>query len=292
MKGLILSGGSGSRLYPATRSVNKQLLPIFDKPMIYYPISVLMLAGIRDILMITRPEDESLYRHLLGDGQQFGLTISYIHQPAPNGLAEAFILGESFLVGEPSALILGDNLFYGHGLADKLQDAAKLQDGATIFPYYVKDPSQYGVVEFNADGRVIGIEEKPALPKSHYAVPGLYFFDGQASTLASEITPSARGELEITDLINKYIARGKLHAHKLGRGYAWLDTGTHDNLLNASLFVRTVEERQGLKIGCLEEIALRMGFIDIEQFEKAILFYKNSAYGDYLREVFNLEKLS
>jgi len=289
MKGLILSGGSGSRLYPATRSVNKQLLPIYDKPMIYYPISVLMLAGIRDILMITRPEDEALYRHLLGDGQQFGLTISYIHQPEPNGLAEAFILGESFLGGEPSALILGDNLFYGHGLAGKLQDAAKLQEGATIFPYYVKDPSQYGVVSFDADGRVISIEEKPAVPKSHYAVPGLYFFDGEASTLAHDITPSARGELEITDLIGKYIAHGNLNAQKLGRGYAWLDTGTHDSLLNASLFVRTVEERQGLKIGCLEEIALRMGFIDITQFEKTILFYKNSAYGDYLREVHNLE---
>ena len=289
MKGLILSGGSGSRLYPATRSVNKQLLPIYDKPMIYYPISVLMLAGIREILMITRPEDGALYHHLLGDGQQFGLSISYIFQPAPNGLAEAFILGESFLGGEPSALILGDNLFYGHGLAGKLQDAAKLQDGATIFPYYVKDPSQYGVVNFDADGRVIGIEEKPAVPKSHYAVPGLYFFDGQASTLAHEITPSARGELEITDLIGKYIKRGILNAQKLGRGYAWLDTGTHDSLLNASLFVRTVEERQGLKIGCLEEIALRMGFIDITQFEKTILFYKNSAYGDYLREVLNLE---
>ena len=289
MKGIVLGGGSGSRLFPATRSINKQLLPVYDKPMIYYPISVLMLAGIRDILMITRPEDELLYRRLLDNGSAWGLNISYVNQLAPNGLAEAFILAEAFLDGANSALALGDNLFYGDGLADLLIEAATFKTGATIFPYYVKSPQDYGVVTFDKDGRAIDIEEKPKHPKSNFAVPGLYFFDGDAPTLAKQIKPSARGELEITDLIRTYIARGALRIKKLGRGYAWLDTGTHESLLSASLFVQTVEARQGLKIACLEEIALRKGFIDKEKFAESIKSHEFSAYGEYLKTVLKME---
>lgn len=285
MKGIILAGGSGTRLYPLTQVVSKQLMPIYDKPMIYYPLSILMLAGIREILIISTPEHLYLFEKLLGDGHQWGLSLRYCVQPQPNGLAEAFILGREFLQGEPVCLTLGDNLLYGHDLSEKLQRAAQLTQGAMIFGYRVANPQQYGVIEFDASGRVLGIEEKPAVPKSNYAVPGIYFYDHQVCDLAAQLQPSARGELEITDLNRLYLEKGQLRVELLGRGYAWLDTGTHDLLQQASSFIRTLEERQGVKIACLEEIALHQGYITPEQLYELAQPLRKSSYGQYLLQV-------
>lgn len=284
-KGIILAGGSGTRLYPITRAVSKQLLPLYDKPMIYYPLTVLMLAGIREIVIITTPEDQDQFKRLLGDGASFGLSITWVVQPNPEGLAQAYLLAEEFLAGAPSAMVLGDNIFYGHGFSEILAGANARTAGGTIFGYQVVDPERYGVVEFDSNGRAISIEEKPRQPKSDYAVTGLYFFDGEAPALARDLQPSPRGEIEITSLIEKYLDRGDLNVKLLGRGFAWLDTGTHDSLIEAGEFVRTIEKRQGLKVGCPEEVAFRMGFIDAAQLRTLSEQLAKTSYGKYLAEI-------
>jgi glucose-1-phosphate thymidylyltransferase len=282
MKGIILAGGSGSRLYPLTQVVSKQLMPVYDKPMIYYPLSTLMLAGIREVLIISTPDHAPLFQNLLGDGAQWGMKFSYVTQPSPDGLAQAFILGKDFLQDEPACLVLGDNLFYGHGLVEVLQRASTLTDGALIFGYRVAEPQHYGVVEFAPDGRVLSLEEKPAIPKSNYAVPGIYFYDAQAVKIATQLKPSPRGELEITDLSQVYLDQGQLQVELLGRGYAWLDTGTHESLHQAASFIQTLEERQGFKVACVEEIAYRNGYINAEQLERLAIPIAKSSYGKYL----------
>ena len=289
MRGIILAGGTGSRLFPITRGVSKQLLPIYDKPMIYYPLSTLMLAGIRDILIITTPEDQEAFKRLLGDGSQIGLNLSYEVQPSPDGLAQAFIIGEAFLDGGPAALVLGDNIFYGHGLPDMLQASASLTEGADIFGYRVADPERYGVLEFDESHRVIGIEEKPDHPKSRYAATGLYFYDASVCERARAVKPSDRGELEITDLNRSYLDDGLLTAQIMGRGYAWLDTGTHSALLEASQFVQTLEARQGMKISCIEEIAYKLGYITADQLMALAKELGRNAYAAYLKNLTNLE---
>jgi glucose-1-phosphate thymidylyltransferase len=285
VKGIILAGGAGTRLYPSTSVVCKQLLPIYDKPMIYYPLSILMMAGIREILIISTPTDLPRFRNLFGDGRSLGLSFSYAEQPSPGGIAEAFIIGEEFISGSPVCLVLGDNIFYGHELRQLLREAAARESGATIFGYWVREPGRYGVMQFDGDNRILSIEEKPRVPKSNYAVVGLYFYDGEVAGIAKRLPPSARGEKEITDLNEVYLKRGMLNAKLMGRGFAWLDTGTHDSMLEASLFVKTIEDRQGLKIACIEEIAYTMGYIDKVQLEKLAAPLIKSGYGEYLLRI-------
>ncbi len=281
-KGIILAGGSGTRLYPITKAISKQLLPVYDKPMVYYPLSVLMLAGIREVLVINTPHEQALFRHLLGDGSQWGMRIEYAAQPSPDGLAQALLIGREFLAGGPSCLVLGDNIFHGDGLTDLLQRADARRDGATVFGYWVRDPERYGVAEFDASGKVVGLEEKPAAPKSNYAVTGLYFYDGRASDFAAGLAPSPRGELEITDLNRCYLEADALHLEKMGRGYAWLDTGTHESLVEASSFIETIEKRQGLRVSCPEEIAYFNGWIDADQLRELARPLAKNGYGQYL----------
>lgn len=289
MKGIILAGGSGTRLYPLTHVVSKQLMSVYDKPMIYYPLSILMLAGIREILIISTPTDLPLFQRLLKDGSQWGLKFSYVEQPKPEGLAQAFILGKDFIGDEPVCLILGDNIFYGHGLTEVLAKAATLQSGGLVFGYQVTEPQHYGVIEFDGQGRAISIEEKPLIPKSKYAVPGIYFYDGQVGDIAASLKPSARNELEITDLNLVYLSRGQLQVEVLGRGYAWLDTGTHESLHQAANFIQTLEQRQGLKIACIEEIAYRQGYIDNIQLRTLAEPMAKSSYGRYLMQILDDE---
>ncbi len=282
MKGIILAGGSGSRLYPATRAVSKQLMPVYDKPMVYYPLSTLMLAGIQDILIITTPHEQAGFQNLLGDGHSLGLNFSYAAQPQPEGIAQAFLIGKTFIGNAAVALALGDNIFYGHGFPDSLHRATSHSAGATVFGYWVRDPERYGVVEFDSTGQAVSLEEKPVQPRSPYAVTGLYFYDNEVVEIAAGLTPSARGELEITDVNLVYLEAGALHVEVLGRGIAWLDMGTHESLLQASNFIQAVEERQGLKIACLEEIAWRMGYIDQDEVRQSAASMENSTYGQYL----------
>jgi glucose-1-phosphate thymidylyltransferase len=281
-KGIILAGGTGTRLYPATQAISKQLMPVYDKPMIYYPLSTLMLSGIRDVLLISAPNDQARFAELLGDGRRWGMNIEYAVQPSPDGLAQAFIIGKDFIGNAPSALVLGDNIFYGHDLAGRLSRASERVDGATVFAYHVQDPERYGVVEFDADRHAISIEEKPRVPKSNYAVTGLYFYDKDVCSIAADIKPSARGELEITDVNQSYLKRGSLDVEIMGRGYAWLDTGTHDSLLEASSFIATLQKRQGLQVACPEEIAYRQGWIGAADLETLALPLSKNGYGHYL----------
>lgn len=284
-KGIILAGGSGTRLYPITRAVSKQLLPVYDKPMIYYPLALLMLAGMQNVLIINTPHEQEMFQRLLGDGSQWGIHITYAVQPSPDGLAQAFTIGRNFIDGQPSCLVLGDNIFYGVGLTERLRRAAARQDGATIFGYWVKDPQRYGVAEFDAAGRVIGLEEKPVQPKSNYAVTGLYFYDQRVCDYAAELKPSSRGELEITDLNRCYLDAGLLHLEQLGRGFAWLDTGTHDSMMEAGNYIQTIENRQGLKVCCPEEIAYFNNWIDAEQLLKLAAPLAKTGYGQYLQQL-------
>ncbi|HEX8999758.1 MAG TPA: glucose-1-phosphate thymidylyltransferase RfbA [Blastocatellia bacterium] len=289
MKGIILAGGSGTRLYPITMSVSKQLLPIYDKPMIYYPLSTLMLAGIREILVITTPQDQAQFQRLLGDGSQYGIELTYAVQPSPDGLAQAFIIGKEFVGGDNVALVLGDNIFYGHGLPDDLRRAAERKDGATVFAYQVRDPERYGVVEFDAGGRAISLEEKPKAPRSHWAVTGLYFYDNRVLDVAANLKPSPRGELEITDVNKVYLEWSELHVEKLGRGIAWLDTGTHESLQQASSFIQALQERQGLMVSCLEEIAYSLGWMTAEDVTRIATPMKKNEYGQYLLRMLKQE---
>jgi glucose-1-phosphate thymidylyltransferase len=290
VKGIVLAGGSGTRLYPLTRAVSKQLLPVYDKPMIYYPLTTLMLAGIRDILVISTPEDLSRFKDLLGDGSQWGVDFSYAVQPRPEGLAQAFVIGREFVGSESVSLVLGDNIFFGHGFSELLERSARRQRGATVFGYYVRDPERYGVVEYDDDGKVLSIEEKPERPRSHHAVTGLYFYDNQVLDIAANLEPSARGEYEITDVNLEYLDRGQLRVEPLGRGAAWLDAGTHESLQQASNFIETIEQRQGLKIGCPEEISYRKGYIDAERLERLAHPLRKNDYGRYLLELLKSEE--